>query len=119
MSRAVRVMLKDQAKAEFEKLEKIAGEQEAHGEKNSLEMQLLRSIRQKIEIIKANPVYGESIPKSKIPRGLNVSNLFRVSLTNYWRMVYTLEGNQVEVIAFVLYITNHPSYDRIFGYRKK
>jgi hypothetical protein len=34
-------------------------------------------------------------------------------------MVYTLDGNQVEVIAFVLYITDHPTYDRIFGYKKK
>jgi hypothetical protein len=34
-------------------------------------------------------------------------------------VVDTLEGNKVEVIAFVLYITDHPAYDRIFGYRKK
>ncbi|MFA5929620.1 MAG: hypothetical protein WC861_01950 [Candidatus Micrarchaeia archaeon] len=119
MSRIVRVILKDQAKSEFEELEKIAGGQEAHGEKSSLEMQLLKSIRQKIECIKANPVYGESIPKYQIPRGLAVSNLFQVKLSNYWRMVYTLDGNQAEVIAFILYITDHPTYDRIFGYKKK
>jgi hypothetical protein len=119
MSRTVRVILKGQAKSEFEELNKLVGEQGAHGEKNSFEMQLLKSIKQKIEIIKANPVYGESIPKNKIPRGLMVSNLFHVSLSNYWRMVYTLEGNQVEVVAFILYITDHPAYDKIFGYRKK
>jgi hypothetical protein len=88
MKRPVRVILKDQAKAEFEELNRIAGEQQAKGETNSLEMQLLKSIKQKVEIIKANPMYGESIPKKEIPRGLEVSNLFRVSLTNYWRMVY-------------------------------
>ena len=119
MSRTSRVILKGQAKAEFEELKRIADEQEAHGETNSPEMQLLKSIKQKVEIIKANPVYGESIPKNRIPRGLAVSNLFHVSLSNYWRMIYTLEGNQVEVIAFVLYITDHPTYDKIFGYKKK
>jgi len=119
MSRIVRVILKGQAKAEFEELKKIAEGQEAHGERKSLEIQLLKSIKQKIDCIKANPVYGESIPKNQIPRELAVSNLFHVSLSNYWRMVYTLDGNQVEVVAFILYITDHPTYDKIFGYKKK
>jgi len=119
MSRIVRVILKDQAKVEFEELKKIAEGQEARGESKSLEIQLLKSIKQKIDAIKANPVYGESIPKDQIPRRLAVSNLFHVSLSNYWRMVYTLDGNQVEVVAFILYITDHPTYDKIFGYKKK
>jgi len=48
-----------------------------------------------------------------------VSNLFRVELTNYWRMIYTLDGNNIEVIAFILYIFDHPTYNKLFGYRKR
>jgi len=42
-----------------------------------------------------------------------------VELTGYWRMLYTLEGNQIEIVAFILYLVDHPTYDKMFGYRKK
>ncbi|MFQ5406444.1 MAG: hypothetical protein ACE5DI_04795 [Candidatus Micrarchaeia archaeon] len=117
--RSVRVILKGQAKAEFEELNKIAGKQQAKGVINSEELQLLKAIRQKTKLIKENPMYGDNIPKKLIPKTLDVSNLFRAKLTGYWRMIYSLEGNQVEIIAFVLYIVDHPTYDKLFGYRKK
>lgn len=104
---------------EFEELNRIAIEQRAKKETNSEEMQLLRSIRQKAELLKINPAYGEKIPYKLIPKNLNVPNLFRVSLTGYWRMLYSLEGNRIEIVAFVLYIIDHPTYDKILGYRKK
>jgi hypothetical protein len=115
----VKVILKDQAKIEFEELNRIVGEQQAKGIANSEEMQLLRSIKQKSEILKANPTYGDKIPHQLIPKDLDVSNLFRVELTGYWRMLYTLTGNQIEVVAFVLYIVDHPTYNKIFGYKKR
>lgn len=116
-NRTVRVILKDQARIEFEGLNRIIGEQILKGETNSEEMQLMNSIRQKIELVRSNPVYGIRMPKSKIPKELDVSNLFKVELTGYWRMIYSLEGNKVEVIAFILYIIDHPTYDKIFKYR--
>jgi hypothetical protein len=118
-NRSVHVILKDQAKGEFEKLNKVVGDQQAHGETDSEEMQLLKSIMQKVELIKENPSYGDKIPHNQIPKGLDVSNLFHVGLTGYWRMLYSLEGNKIEVVAFVLYIVDHPSYDKIFGYKKR
>jgi len=117
--RRVQVILRDQAKEEFEALNQIVGEQQARGQTNSEEMQLLKSIKQKVELIKLNPTVGDSIPKKLIPNDLGVSNLFRLNLTGYWRMLYTLAGNKVEVIAFVLYIVDHREYDRIFGYKKR
>ena len=50
---------------------------------------------------------------------MHVSNLFVIHLTGYWRMLYTLEGNQIEIVAFVLNLVDHPTYDKIFGYKKK
>ena len=115
--RFVRVILKGQAKQEFEKLNKIAGEQQATGKTNSDEMQLLKSIKQKSDILKANPTYGDKVPHRLIPKTLNVSNLFRVELTGYWRMLYSLEGNKVEVVAFILYIIDHSTYNKLLGYK--
>ena len=117
--RPVRVILKGQAKEEFEALNKIAGEQQAKGTTNSEEMQLLKAIKQKSELIRQNPMYGNNIPKNLIPKGLDVSNLFRVELTGYWRMLYSLEGNEIEIVAFILFITDHQAYDKLFRYRGK
>ena len=52
--RPVRVLLKGQARAKFEELERIAGAQQDKGAANSEEIQLLKSIRQKIGLIKEN-----------------------------------------------------------------
>lgn len=117
--RPVRVILKGQAKVEFEGLNEIVAGQKARGETNSDEIRLLNSIKQKVEILKTNPTYGDKISHKLIPRDLDVSNLFRIGLTGHWRMLYSLEGNEIEIIAFVLYIVDHPAYDKIFGYRKK
>ena len=118
-ARPVRIILKDQAKIEFEELNRIVGEQQIKGIVNSEEMQILKSLKQKSEILKINPTYGDKIPHRLIPKTLNVSNLFRIELTGYWRMLYSLEGNQIEVIAFILYIIDHPTYNKLFGYRKR
>ena len=81
-------------------------------------MQLLRSIKQKVDFIRANPFYGDNVPKKLIPKDYNVQNLWRVELTNFWRMLYTIKGDQIEIICFVLDILDHKRYDKIFGYKK-
>ncbi|MEW6329150.1 MAG: hypothetical protein AB1468_03470 [Candidatus Micrarchaeota archaeon] len=118
-SRKISVILKGQAREEFEKLNEIVGEQTKRGETNSEEMQLLKSIKQKAEILKINPTYGEKIPQNLIPKQLDVSNLFKVNLTGYWRMLYTIEGNRIEIVVFVLWVIDHPAYDKMLGYKKK
>lgn len=117
--RSIKVILKDQAKEEYELLLKVVKEQKKKGRTNSDEMQLLKSINNKVAILKCNPVYGQSVPKALIPKVLDVDNLFRVELTSYWRMLYTLRTNEVEIISFVLYILDHPTYDKLFGYKSR
>ncbi|MEK6928097.1 MAG: hypothetical protein AABX11_06720 [Nanoarchaeota archaeon] len=54
-----------------------------------------------------------------IPDKHKVANLWRVELSQFWRMIYTIKGDELEVICFVLELVDHPSYDKLFGYRKK
>jgi Txe/YoeB family toxin of Txe-Axe toxin-antitoxin module len=115
-SRTVRVILKGQAKEEYEALSKVVEEQKK-GKANSEEMQLLKSIDKKVAILKYNPAYGQNIPKNLIPKTLDVDNLFRVELTHYWRMLYTISTNEVEIVSFILYILDHPTYNKLLGYR--
>ena len=64
-------------------------------------------------------IYENNIPKKLIPKEYGIQNLWGVELTNFWRMLYTIKGDQVEIICFILEITNHNSYNKIFGYKKK
>ncbi len=68
MNKPVRVILLDEADSEYKKLNDIVGQQINEGKENTEEMQLLRSIKQKIEFIKANPFYGDNIAKTLIPK---------------------------------------------------
>ncbi len=119
MKRPVRVILLDEADSEFKRLNKLVGEQIKEGKENTVEMQLLRSIKQKSDLIKLNPFYGDNIEKRKIPKIYDVNNLWRVELSRYWRMLYTLKGDQIEILCFILEIVDHERYNKIFGYKKK
>jgi len=117
MIKPARVIFLDEAKEEFERLNKIEGWQKEKGIKNSDEIRLLNSIKFKIELLKKNPFYGDNIPKRLIPKNYNVPNLWRVELANFWRMLYTTKGDQIEIICFVLNIVDHKKYNKIFGYK--
>lgn len=80
----VRVQLVGNAAEEFEYLNKIVGEEQAKGIANSEHQQLLKSIRQKKELIKINPQYGAPVPKALVKRsGYPVDNLWVADLTGY------------------------------------
>ncbi len=86
---------------------------------SKVEKSILNAFNKKVELIKFNVHYGDSIKKDQIPEKYktkyDVNNLFRVELPNFWRMYYTLtdDENQVEIIAFVLDILDHKKYDKI------
>ena len=119
MNKPVRVILINEADEAFKKLNEVVGMQIKNGKTNTDEMQLLNSIKQKVEFIKANPFYGDNIEKSKIPKEYSVQNLWRVELSQFWRMLYTIKGDQIEIICFIVDILSHPTYDKKFGYKKK
>ena len=120
MNKPVRIILLGEAEKEFKKLNEIVGNQLKSGRENSNEMQLLKSIKQKIDFIRDNPFYGNPIAKNLIPKEYKkryqLTNLFRAELSQFWRMLYTLKGNEIEIVTFILDIIHHPKYDKKFGY---
>ncbi len=100
--RPTRIVAVGNAKESLVKLNEIVGAQKKNGKSNSAEIQMLNSIKKKIGLVKSNPFYGDNIKKSLIPKKYKVPNLWRVELTNFWRMLYTIRGDEVEVICFVL-----------------
>jgi hypothetical protein len=86
---------------------------------------ILKSIDKKVEIIKSNIHFGNPISKDLIPKEYiekyNVTNLFRVPLPKFWRMLYTLtEGEmEIEIVAFILDVLDHEEYNKKFGYKSR
>lgn len=117
-----KVIITGEAKEEFDDLNKVVGEEIAKGITSSDHQTLLNSIKQKIEILKANPEYGTHVQKDRIPkeyvRDYDVNNLWKVDLSGAWRMIYTIRGSEVEVISLILDIMNHRDYEKKFRYKK-
>lgn len=113
----VRVILSPDAEEAFLEINRLAPESKENSS-------LLKAIKSKIELIKNNPHYGAPVSKELIPQDYKnlyeVTNLFHVELSNFWRMDYTLKnnGSEIEIIAFVLSITNHDKYNKVYGYKK-
>jgi hypothetical protein len=111
----VRIILSPEAEEVYKKLN-------AEAETNKQSRMILKAINQKKELIKQNIHYGNPVAKNLIPEEYkekySATNLFRVELPAFWRLLYTLTNNEeVEIIAFVLDIIDHPTYDDKFGYR--
>jgi hypothetical protein len=111
----VRIVLSKQAEEVYRYLISVA-------EKSKINASILRSINSKKDLIRENVHYGDSIPKNLIPleyKKLGVTNLFRIELPNFWRMLYTLTDGEtkIEIIAFVLSIVDHKEYNKKFGYK--
>ena len=68
MNKPVKAVIIGNADIAFKELNLIVEQQIKEGKTNSQEMQLLNSIRQKVELIKSNPFYGDNIKKDLIPR---------------------------------------------------
>jgi len=111
----VKVRLSKEAEEVFKYLNK-------ESKKSKIEKSILKSIQQKSELIKSNFQYGNPIAKKLIPNEYiekyGITNLFRVELPNFWRMLYSIEEGetQIEIIAFVLDIVNHKDYNKKFRY---
>ena len=85
--------------------------------------QLLKSIDETLKKIKNNPFYGNIIKKDRIPKETilkyGTGKLYRCELVGYWRLIYTVVGKDVEIIAVVLEYMNHDKYNKRFKYKKK
>lgn len=114
----VRIVLSKEAEEAYKYLNSKSAD-------SKVERSVFNSIKKKIELVKTNPHYGDPIQKNLIPREYiakyGITNLFRVELSSFWRMLYTLTNDEteVEIIAFVLNIMSHEDYDKKFGYKDK
>jgi len=112
-NKKVRIFLKGQAKETYLKLK---------SKNNKGSEIILNSFNRIKEILKQNPQYGQPINKKLIPKkilNLGITNLYRVELANFWRMLYTIEGNKIEILLFIINIVDHKEYNKLLNYKNK
>jgi len=70
--------------------------------------------------IKQNPFCGIQIPGRLIPkeylRKYNIHNLFKYNLPDAWRLLYSVEDNQIFILSIILEWLDHKEYERRFHY---
>ena len=123
IKKKITIKLVGDAEKAFKDLNGIVGEQRSNGITSSKDITLLNAINRIFDVITNNPFYGENAKKDLIPKEYrkkyDADNLFIVDLPDYWRMIYTLESDEIEIIAFVLDIIDHNDYNKKFGFRKR
>lgn len=122
MNKEVEVRFDEEAYKEYEELQEFVAEGKSSRKKPTYE-QLLSSINTAIKNLKADPYYGDLIPRKYISKGViqryGTDKILRAELVGYWRLLYTLIGEEVKIIAFILEFMDHDKYNKIFGYKKK
>jgi Txe/YoeB family toxin of Txe-Axe toxin-antitoxin module len=84
---------------------------------------LASSIDGAIRELKKNPLCGRKIKSSLWPQPYlqkySITNLFKLDLPRGWRLIYTIKGDEIEILSVILEWMRHKEYERRFGYKKK
>lgn len=81
---------------------------------------LYKFLDRALEDIKIDPECGIPIAKRLIPKlyiqKYGINNLWKYNLPGAWRLIYSLVGTNVEVMAVVLEWFPHHEYEKRFKY---
>ena len=81
---------------------------------------LYKFIDRAIDDLKKQPTCGIKIPKKLWPREYTrryqITNLWKYDLPNGWRLIYTIETNEVMIVAIILEWFDHKKYEKRFKY---
>jgi len=118
----VQINFKEEAFEEYSKLKKfVKGKKKT--KKQPSYFQLLKSIERTLGLIEENPFHGDLIPRKFINKNIlkeyGTDKIYREELIGYWRLLYTLSGDDIRVLAIILDFMNHDKYNKLFGYKKK
>ena len=121
INKDIKIVLSKKSTKEYEELNKIVYQEKKKEIKSSFHQTLLRAIEKTKELLKVNPFYGNPISKKLIPKELikryEINNLWRVELPNRWRLIYTITGDEIKIIYFILDYMDHKKYNKLFRYK--
>ena len=85
-------------------------------EGRSEEKEIYKWLVRAFEDIEENAFCGIQIPQRIIPKDYNVTTLFKYDLPKAWRLLYTIETNEILIISVILEWLDHKEYEQRFGY---
>lgn len=105
-----RITFKDEKiKKSFEELNKTPQEQK-------LNKWLIRAFTD----IEENAFCGIQIPKKLIPKEYtqkyNIKNLWKYNLPDAWRLLYSIENQEIAIVSIILEWIGHKTYKKRFKY---
>ena len=122
MEKPIIIKFDAEAHKEFTHLQEAVAQRKRITKKPTYE-QLLTSINNALKNIKADYRYGDLIPRRLISKATieryGTDKIFRVELVGFWRLLYTIIGDEAKIIAFILEYMDHDKYNKIFGYKKR
>ncbi len=81
---------------------------------------LYEQINRVFDNLKNNPFCGIKIPKKLWPKEYikmyKLTNLWKYDLPDAWRLIYTVEADEVRIVSIVLDWLDHKHYERKFKY---
>jgi len=99
---------------------KLKEEFEALKEGKFQDKQLYTFINRAIDDLKINPTCGTKIQKKLWPKEYikkyKITNLWKYDLPNGWRLIYTIEADEVKIMNVILEWFGHKEYERRFKY---
>ena len=99
---------------------KIENEFEILKEGKFEDKQLYDFIERAIKDLKTNPTCGTKIFKKLWPREyirkFGITNLWKYDMPNAWRMIYTIQTNEVMILNVILEWFSHKEYEKRFKY---
>lgn len=102
--------ISEKIKKEFEELE--TGKFE--------DKQLYKFIDEAITELKKKPTCGTKIKKQNWPKEYikkhKITNLWKYDLPDAWRLIYTIETNEIMIVNIILEWFNHKEYEKRFNY---
>lgn len=89
-----------------------------HG--NSEEKKLYKWISRAIDDLKEDAFSGIAVPKDRIPKKyqkeFDAKTIWKYDMPKAFRLIYTIENNEIEVFAIILEWSDHKTYEKIFKY---
>ena len=84
------------------------------------DQQLYKFINRALDDLKLNPTCGVKIPKKLWPKEYvkkySVTNLWKYDLPSAWRLIYTIESDEVTIVSIILEWFDHREYEKRFNY---
>jgi len=84
------------------------------------EKELYSQINSAFDYLFENPLSGKKIERKKWPKEYikkyEITNLWKYNLSDGWRLIYTIQNQDIQIVTIVLEWFSHKDYERRFGY---